>query len=59
MIKNWRKSSYSEDTGTCVELGFDDDHEGIRDSTDPDGPSLRLRPGAHARLIQAIRNNQM
>ncbi|KAA5838472.1 DUF397 domain-containing protein [Saccharopolyspora hirsuta] len=36
----WRKSSYSTETGTCVELATSLDR--IRDSKDPFGPTLRV-----------------
>jgi Domain of unknown function (DUF397) len=37
----WHKSSYSSDTANCVEVALESsDRVGLRDSEDPDGPSL-------------------
>lgn len=36
----WRKSSFSSDTANCVEFAPGSDRVGLRDSKDPDGPSL-------------------
>ncbi len=36
----WRKSSFSSDTANCVEFASGADRVGLRDSKDPDGPSL-------------------
>jgi hypothetical protein len=38
----WRKSSYSGNTGNCVEVTITDTVVGIRDSKHPNGPVLRL-----------------
>ena len=53
----WRKSSYSGQTGDCVEVA--DNLPGVlavRDSKDPAGPALMLAPvawGALTRLVKA------
>jgi Domain of unknown function (DUF397) len=36
----WRKSSFSSDTANCVEFAPGSDRVGLRDSKDPEGPSL-------------------
>lgn len=36
----WRKSSFSSDSMNCVEFAPASDRVGLRDSKDPDGPSL-------------------
>ena len=36
----WRKSSYSGNTGNCVEVAITESVVGLRDSKDPDGPVL-------------------
>jgi hypothetical protein len=43
------KSSYSNAGGECVEVARNNpDTVAVRDSKDPDGPILRLRPKAWA-----------
>jgi len=52
----WRKSSFSDNGGNCVELG-----EGIpsvapvRDSKDPSGPALVFGVEAFASFVQAVK----
>ncbi|MFF0293137.1 DUF397 domain-containing protein [Kitasatospora sp. NPDC004614] len=49
----WRKSSYSNGGGGCVE--FDTSHYGaVRDSKDPDGPRLRFSVETLERFVQAV-----
>ena len=36
----WRKSSYSSGNGECVEIGWPDEAVAVRDSKNPDGPTL-------------------
>ncbi len=38
----WRKSSYSGNTGNCVEVAITESVVGIRDSKEPDGGMLRV-----------------
>lgn len=38
----FRKSSYSQGNGACVELATDGQHVYLRDSKDPSGGTLRL-----------------
>jgi hypothetical protein len=39
----WRRSSYSGQSGNCVEVAGDGlGAMGVRDSKNPDGPALRL-----------------
>ncbi len=38
----WRKSSYSGNTGNCVEVAITDSVVGVRDSKDSQGPVLVL-----------------
>ena len=38
----WRKSSYSGAEGECVEIGWPDEAVAVRDSKNPDGPTLTV-----------------
>ena len=52
----WRKSSYSTNTGNCVEVAWN--RPGIvavRDSKNPDGPALVLTAGQWRAFVSAAR----
>ncbi|MFJ6770373.1 DUF397 domain-containing protein [Kitasatospora sp. NPDC091257] len=52
----WRKSTYSNGQGDCIEVA--DDLIGIvpvRDSKDPDGPTLAFTPEAWQFFIASVR----
>ncbi|MFD0899079.1 DUF397 domain-containing protein [Actinomadura sediminis] len=50
----WRKSTYTgSNGGNCVELAALPGAVGVRDSKDPDGPVLLLRPAALREAVQA------
>ena len=49
---NWRKSSYSDATGACVELASLVEGVAVRDSKNPDQPALALT----RRQFQNLRN---
>jgi Domain of unknown function (DUF397) len=40
----WRKSSYSGNTGNCVEVAVTESVVGVRDSKNPDGRPLAFAP---------------
>ncbi|QIZ37504.1 DUF397 domain-containing protein [Saccharopolyspora sp. ASAGF58] len=48
--KYWRKSSYSNVNGNCVELTTTLD--AIRDSKDPHGPTLSVNVSTFVRAVQ-------
>ncbi|PKW15376.1 DUF397 domain-containing protein [Saccharopolyspora spinosa] len=48
--KYWRKSSYSNVNGNCVELTTTLDE--IRDSKDPHGPTLAVDVSTFVRAVQ-------
>jgi hypothetical protein len=55
----WRKSSYSGQTGDCVEVA--DTLQGVmavRDSKDPDGPELVIAPFAWRALASRIKGGE-
>ncbi|RKT90092.1 protein of unknown function [Saccharopolyspora antimicrobica] len=53
MGHTWRKSSYSNANGNCVELS--DPRGLIRDSKDPDGPTLRADVETFLRAVKSGR----
>lgn len=55
----WRKSTYSTGQGECIEVA--DGFSGVvpvRDSKDPDGPSLIFRTESFAAFVAAIKDGQ-
>lgn len=52
----WRKSSYSGDTGSCVQVSaYDSGHIAIRDSKDPASPVLALSYAAWREFLDRVR----
>ncbi|MFF3108563.1 DUF397 domain-containing protein [Kitasatospora sp. NPDC057904] len=50
----WRKSTYSNGQGGCIEV--DDSHPGrVRDSKDPQGPTLVFPTSAWRSFVSAVR----
>lgn len=52
-LSNWVKSSRSQNTSNCVEVTTTLDH--LRDSKDPDGPTLDVDVAAFVRAVRAGR----
>lgn len=54
----WFKSSYSSEAGgNCVEVApLNPTHIGVRDSKNPEGPTLLLPPKAFAALLTHLRS---
>ncbi|MEW2118733.1 DUF397 domain-containing protein [Streptomyces sp. NPDC005474] len=48
---HWHKSSYSGDGSNCVEIAPTSATIHLRDSKNPTGPQLALRPGAWAEFV--------
>ncbi|MDX2678477.1 DUF397 domain-containing protein [Streptomyces soliscabiei] len=52
MENNWRKSSYSGDQGgNCVEIAETPATIAVRDSKNPAGPILTLKPAAFSTFL--------
>ena len=54
---HWRKASYSDNGGNCIEVG---DHAGrvlVRDTKDGTGPMLRFTPGAWRRFAEQVKSS--
>ncbi|MEV5507878.1 DUF397 domain-containing protein [Streptomyces orinoci] len=49
----WRKSSYSSGNGACVEVAETGGIVAVRDSKDPGGPILRVRPAQWACFVSS------
>ncbi|MFD4656129.1 DUF397 domain-containing protein [Kitasatospora sp. NPDC058444] len=56
----WRKSTYSNNGGNCVEVA--PDYPGlipVRDSKDPQGPALVFRAEAWSSFVAAVRSGEL
>lgn len=54
MVNDWRKSSRSASTDSCVEVSWA--RSAVRDSKNPDGPQL---PVALGDLLAAVKTDHM
>jgi hypothetical protein len=50
----WRKSSFSTATGECVEVALSSEVVGVRDSKNPNGPTLNLAPARWCALLRTL-----
>ena len=59
----WRKSTRSNDQGLCVEVADNligaAGIVGVRDSKDPDGPALAIRPANWAAFVSAMKSGAL
>lgn len=56
---DWRKSSHSGTSGTCVEIAsLDDGHRAVRDSKNPTGPTLIFTPTEWAAFTVGVRGGE-
>lgn len=57
---NWRKSSYSSDTGgDCVEVADLTAHVAVRDSKNPGGPAFLTTPAAFTAFVAAAAEGRL
>jgi Domain of unknown function (DUF397) len=55
----WFKSSFSFSNGNCIEVAaLPDGGIGVRDSKDPDGPSLTFTPDEWRAFLGGVRNGE-
>ena len=54
----WRKSSYSGNTGNCVEVAIKDSVVAVRDSKNPDGPKLTFSSQDWASFIRRLKDGE-
>jgi hypothetical protein len=54
----WRKSSYSNANGNCVEVATSDALVGVRDSKDPTGPVLAFSPEEWSAFLADVRRGE-
>ncbi|MFC4584469.1 DUF397 domain-containing protein [Sphaerisporangium corydalis] len=56
----WRKSSYSSDSGQCVEVATGVPGSiGVRDSKDPHSANLMFLPGEWSRFLTSIKTGDI
>jgi hypothetical protein len=57
LTRTWRKSSFSgADSGNCVETASQPGTVAVRDSADPSGPMLAIRPTDWAAFTRRLRD---
>lgn len=54
----WRKATFSDANGACVEFALVDDGVAVRDSKDPDGPVLRFTKAELAAFLQGAKSGE-
>ena len=54
----WRKSTYSNNTGACVEVGDLGATHAVRDSKNPTGPALRFTAAQWRAFTSGVRTGE-
>lgn len=54
----WRKSSRSNSTGACVEVGSAAMHIAVRDSKNPQNGSLTFSPDQWRNFVQKVKHGE-
>lgn len=57
-FSGWKKSSYSNGGGNCVEVGTSAAHVGIRDTKDRDGGTLAVPADGWAAFLSGVKAGQ-
>jgi len=55
LVRNWRKSRYSDNGGNCVEVGNASSVVVVRDTQDRTGPALAISAGAWQRFTAGLK----
>jgi hypothetical protein len=56
----WRKSSFSSDSGQCVEVASNvPGIVGVRDSKNPAGPALIFTPGEWSTFLRGVKGGDL
>ncbi|WP_406098088.1 DUF397 domain-containing protein [Kitasatospora purpeofusca] len=59
-MRSWRKSTYSNGQGDCIEVADGSaDIVPVRDSKDPDGPTLAFTTTAWTSFLTAIHTGEL
>lgn len=51
----WRKSTHSSSNPQCVEVAFAPNAIAVRDSKDPNGPTLSVSRASFVRFLDSLR----
>lgn len=59
LTESWHKSSKSSGNGNCVEVQRKGNGVDVRDSKDPNGPTLSVSAGAWSDFLVAIARDEL
>jgi hypothetical protein len=55
----WFKSSHSSESANCVEVAYSEDGILVRDSKNPEGPTLSYRLDTWRNFIEAVASGEL